>query len=103
MRTGIHEDLDVAMRLHEVGVKIVYDRTIQTNSLLRRIRDEPTDLWEYLQWWPRTLRLHGKRTWLVCWLVGALGLYMAAYVLVLVDQLNFSPRPANLDSLPERV
>jgi glycosyltransferase involved in cell wall biosynthesis len=103
MRTGIHEDLDVAMHLHAAGVQISYDRSIQTDNLLRRVRDERAELWDYLQWWPRTLRLHGKRSWLVCWLVGALGLYLAAYVLVLVDQLNFSSRSPRLTSLPERV
>lgn len=85
LRTDIHEDLDLAIHLHNAGYGITYDRTIKTSAELRRVHTERHKLWDYLQWWPRTLRIHGKRTWLICWLFGALLLYQATYVLVWAD------------------
>ncbi len=86
-RTDIHEDLDLAMHVHQAGFKIVYDTRIQTNAELRRIHTNRDQLWDYLQWWPRTLRLHGYLTWIICWFFGVLGLYVMTYVLVIADWL----------------
>lgn len=80
-RGGIHEDLDLATHLHQEGYSITYDPTLQISAQLRRVRSNRQDLWEYLQWWPRTLRMHGQRTWILCWLVGVLPLYFGAFLL----------------------
>lgn len=86
-RTGIHEDLDLAIHLNAHGYPPVYDRTIKTRAELRRVHSDHHKLWDYLQWWPRTLRIHGKRTWIICWFVGAFLLYLATFILVVVDKL----------------
>lgn len=75
-RNGIHEDLDLAIHLHQAGYQVFYDRTFTVPAQLRRVSGSRRELWEYLQWWPRTLRIHGKRTWLICWVFGAALLYV---------------------------
>lgn len=85
LRTDIHEDLDLAMHLNDMGYEIVYDTSIQTNAELRRVHTDRGKLWDYLQWWPRTLRIHERWTWVICWIFGALMLYLAAFFLVAVD------------------
>lgn len=87
-RLDIHEDLDIAMHLHQKGYKITYDTNIKTNAELRRVQSNRHELWEYLQWWPRTLRIHSKRLWPVCWFFGAFALYIATFILLLADRLN---------------
>ncbi len=87
-RNDVHEDLDIAMHLHEAGYQIVYDTGIKTNAELRRVKTDRHQLWEYLEWWPRTLRVHHKKTWVVCWFVGVLLLYWATYVLLAADYLS---------------
>ncbi len=100
-QTDIHEDLDIAMHLHNAGYKIVYDTSIKTTAVLRRVNTERGQLWEYLQWWPRTLRLHGQWTWVICWFFGVLLLYVATYILVAVDwcarQTGLRPLPPEID------
>lgn len=88
LRNDIHEDLDLAMHLAAAGYGITYDPTIRVAAELRRVYENRYELWRYLQWWPRTLRLHHKKTWMICWLFGALGLYLATMVLVLADRLR---------------
>lgn len=98
-RTDIHEDLDLAMHMHDAGYKIVYDRQLETHAALRRVTTERDKLWGYLQWWPRTLRLHGRITWVVAWFFGAFLLYIATYFLVFVD---WAARKAGRKPLPQR-
>jgi len=99
-RLDIHEDLDLAMHLHRLGYTITYDTGIKTYAELRRVHSERQDLWNYLQWWPRTLREHGHRSWLICWFFGAFLLYQAAFILVLADKLGaaFKGKPASVKS-----
>lgn len=94
-RTDIHEDLDIAMHLHGAGYRIEYDTTIKTFASLRRVNTQRDQLWEYLLWWPRTLRLHGYWTWVICWFFGAFLLYFSTYILVVADWLarHFGKRP----------
>jgi len=88
LRTDIHEDLDLAMHLDEMGYGIIYDTTIKTNAELRRVHTERSKLWDYLQWWPRTLRIHNRPAWIICWFFGAFLLYLATFFLVFVDYLS---------------
>lgn len=90
LRNDIHEDLDLAMHVHDAGYTITYDETIQVAAELKRVQSNRHELWDYLQWWPRTLRSHGKRSWIVCWTVGALLLYIASFGWWLIDSVGRS-------------
>lgn len=70
LRNDIHEDLDLAIHVHRLKRKIVYDKHAKVHVQLRRVRSSRRELWGYLQWWPRTLRVHGLKTWPICWLFG---------------------------------
>lgn len=70
LRNDIHEDLDLAIHVHRHAQRIVYDRHAKVHVQLRRVRSSRRELWGYLQWWPRTLRVHGLKTWPICWLFG---------------------------------
>lgn len=97
-RTGIHEDLDLAIHLHDAGYRITYDGSIKTNAHLARVRSDNEQLWNYLQWWPRTLKVHGRRTWVICWFFGALMMYLPARLLVFAE---WCARLLGKPSLPE--
>jgi glycosyltransferase involved in cell wall biosynthesis len=96
MRHDIHEDLDLAMHLARAGYTIVYDTGIKTSAELRRVTTDRRQLWAYLQWWPRALRIHGNVLWPLCWFFGVLPLYVAAYILVVADYM------ATKDGVPAR-
>jgi glycosyltransferase involved in cell wall biosynthesis len=81
----IHEDLDLSIHLHRLGVPLYRDTAVPVGATMRRVLGDRGDLWAYLQMWPETLRRHGIWTWPLCWLVGALGLYCASYGLVMVE------------------
>lgn len=62
-REDIHEDLDLAIHLHEHGYKIGYQANLIVGASMRRVFDGSTKLWPNLMMWPRTLRAHGIRDW----------------------------------------
>lgn len=74
---GIHEDLDLAIHARKAGLKINFDRTMPVPASLRRARANRPELWDYLQWWPQTLKHHGFYSWRLCWAIGVLPLYVA--------------------------
>lgn len=84
---GIHEDIDLAIHLHKAGFKIRYDRRLLVGAMMRRMRSNRQNLWDYLQWWPRTLRRNGYKTWPLCWLVGVCLIYAASPLPVLTEKL----------------
>lgn len=84
---GIHEDIDLAIKLHRAGFKIYYDRRLKVGALMRRLRSGRQTLWQYLQWWPRTLRRNGYKSWLLCWLVGVCLIYVASPLPILIEKL----------------
>ena len=86
LRTDIHEDLDLAIHAARKGYLITYDFSNRVSAELRRIHSDRQELWGYLQWWPRTLRSHGKKTWTICWFFGAFVLYLATFALVAMEQ-----------------
>ncbi|HEU4913879.1 MAG TPA: glycosyltransferase family A protein [Candidatus Saccharimonadales bacterium] len=86
-QTDIHEDLDLAMHLHEAGFGIHLDRRIKVRAELRRVNSDRHKLWDYLNWWPRTLRAHGKKAWPLVWFVGVFLLYGAATCLAAIDAI----------------
>ncbi|HET8670276.1 MAG TPA: glycosyltransferase family A protein, partial [Candidatus Saccharimonadales bacterium] len=84
-RTDIHEDLDLAIHLHDAGFQIFYDKKVKVWAELRRVRSNRHELWGYLEWLPRTFRIHGKKTWPLVWFVGTFLIYLAALGLAVVD------------------
>jgi glycosyltransferase involved in cell wall biosynthesis len=87
-RTDIHEDLDLALHLADAGYRIHYDSHIKTNAELRPAVSDRHNLWQYVQWWPNTLKVHGRRQWIVVWLVSVLVLYPGVYALALLDKFS---------------
>lgn len=67
-RSDLHEDLDLSIHLHRHGCPIVYDDHTKVQVELRPAYASTSKLWAYLELWPRTLRIHGIRTWWVCWI-----------------------------------
>ncbi|HEX8762913.1 MAG TPA: glycosyltransferase family 2 protein [Candidatus Saccharimonadales bacterium] len=90
LRNDVHEDLDLAMHLADKDFIIYYDTDVQTqvHAELRRVHSDRHELWDYLNWWPRALRIHGNRLWPVAWFFGAAVLYCAALVLVAAEKLS---------------
>lgn len=86
-QNGMHEDLDVTIHLHRAGYMVHYDRRASVGTHMRNLADRD-GLWDYLQWWPRTLRVHGYKTWPLCWFFGGVVLYAATYVLVVLDAMK---------------
>lgn len=67
LRNDIHEDLDLAMHLHDRGYEITYDATIKVGVFMKRVYI-PSDLRKNLAMWPQTLRTHHKKGWVFGWL-----------------------------------
>lgn len=85
-RNDIHEDLDLAIHVANAGYGITYDKSIVIDAELRRVHQNRDQLWGYLQWWPRTLRVHDK-PWVSCWFWCALGLYFVSFAWPIIDAL----------------
>lgn len=82
----IHEDLDLAIHLHRSGFKITYKEKFKVGVKMRRVRTGRSELWENMMWWPRTLRRHGKKTWVLGW-VGAAMLYTLSPLLIIQEKI----------------
>lgn len=91
---AIHEDLDLSIHLRKAGYAIHCDKSKRVVATMRRVLDHRGQLWPYLRMWPNTLRHHRMRTWVICWLVGVLGLFIASYMLVCAHTILrlFAPR-----------
>jgi glycosyltransferase involved in cell wall biosynthesis len=59
----IHEDIDLAMHVHEQKVPITYQPKLLVSAVMRRVLTDRDKLWPNLKWWPRTLRWHRKKRW----------------------------------------
>ncbi len=75
----IHEDIDLAIHLHEEDLPITYMPELQVSAVLRRVLSERDKLWPNLKWWPRTLRRHHKKRWVIA-LYAAGSVYLLAIV-----------------------
>jgi glycosyltransferase involved in cell wall biosynthesis len=78
---AMHEDLDLTLHLKDAGVQIYYDKYFPVTAQLRRAMGSRRELWDYLQWWPNTLKLHSYKSWRLCWVVGVLPFYLATPLL----------------------
>jgi glycosyltransferase involved in cell wall biosynthesis len=72
----IHEDLDLAMHLHDTGHTIVYHAGLRTGVYLKRVWEDRKEQDKHLERWPRTLKKHGYRRW---WL-SLSGNFMLKYI-----------------------
>lgn len=78
--TNIHEDLDLAIHLHRIGVKIVYKPQLFVSVIMKRAFDNYKEVWPNLMWWPRTLRHHDNPKWLGG-MIGAVIIILISFVL----------------------
>jgi glycosyltransferase involved in cell wall biosynthesis len=76
----IHEDIDLAIHLHEQNVPIVYQPDLQVSAVMRRVLTDRKQLWPSLKWWPRTLRYHGKKRWPIA-VYGAGSVYLMSLLI----------------------
>lgn len=72
MQPDLHEDLDLSIHLHQHGYAVVPDRHTKVGVEFRPAYASPHKVWEYLQLWPRTLRIHNRWQWVLCWPVNIL-------------------------------
>jgi glycosyltransferase involved in cell wall biosynthesis len=63
IRTDIHEDIDIAVHMHEIGTKIAYKPRFLVGVKLRRVFQDHDKLWGTLMLWPKSLRIHNKWLW----------------------------------------
>lgn len=82
----IHEDLDLAIHVHRAGFQITYRESLKVGVKMRRVRTNRKELWSNLLWWPKTLKKHGKKTWIFGWL-GALFLYIISPLGIVSEKL----------------
>jgi hypothetical protein len=54
---------------------------------LRRVRSDRDQLWSNLQWWPRTLRVHGYKGWVIAWFVGVWLIYSFSFIPTILESL----------------
>jgi len=76
LRNDTHEDVDLAIHVHQAGYRISYHEGIKAGVEARRVHklSDYKRLWENLQLWPRTLRVHDNRGWVFGYF-GAVGLF----------------------------
>lgn len=74
LRDDIHEDIDLAIHVHQLGVPIIYKPSFLVGIKLRRVFQDHRKLWSYLMLWPQSLRVHGRKLWVTGW-IGAVLLY----------------------------
>lgn len=80
IRNDIHEDIDIAVHMHEAGVRIVYRPKLQVGVKLRRVFQDHDKLWGTLMLWPTSLKVHNRWLW-PTGLIGAVMLYVLAPLL----------------------
>lgn len=83
-RNDIHEDLDLAIHLHQAGYEITYRAGLKVGVMMRRVFDDWHHLRDNMLWWPRTLKIHGNKRWILGWL-GAYFLFLGSPILKLVN------------------
>lgn len=62
-RDDIHEDLDIAIHLHQLGYQISYRSDLVVGARMGRVFEDHKKLWPYLMLWPRTLKSHHVGDW----------------------------------------
>lgn len=83
----IHEDLDLAIHVHDQGYNITYHEGLHVGVKMRRVRSSRAALWKNMMMWPNTLRRHDKWSWPIGWL-GAVVLYASFPVVIAAENLS---------------
>lgn len=58
MRKDVHEDIDLAIHLNQIGQKIIFDENLNAMTSSRRMQDSAPDFYRYLQVYKETYLLH---------------------------------------------
>ena len=82
----MHEDLDLAIHTHRLGYKITYRESLKVGIKIRRVRSARHELLDNLMLWPKTLKSHGRWTWIFGWL-GAVILFAGWPIVVAAEGL----------------
>lgn len=62
-RIDIHEDLDLAMHLHDAGYRIHFQENLRVGVYLKRVYGHRNQLKKHLRRWPLTLQAHHYDRW----------------------------------------
>jgi glycosyltransferase involved in cell wall biosynthesis len=87
VRTDIHEDIDIAVHMHDIGTNIVYQPRFVVGVKLRRVFQDHDKLWGTLMLWPQSLRVHNKWLWPTGF-IGAVLLYVLTPLLYPINALH---------------
>lgn len=93
----MHEDIDLAIHLHNKGFNIRYDPKLKVNAYLKRVYSGQDRLWFNLKWWPRTLKRHNKIGWPIT-LLAAACVYMLAVFARIFPQVKPAHKPLKTSS-----
>lgn len=73
---GMHEDFDLAIHIHWLGAKVVFDQRLRAAVSLRRFDSRFGDFWHYATLSPKTYALHGlKSQWHMYPVIGLVVLF----------------------------
>lgn len=62
-QAGLHEDLDLAIHLDEIGLKTSYTHQLLVQASGRRYNDHLADFYSYIWAYRQTYKLHGMQSW----------------------------------------
>lgn len=88
LRNDIHEDLDLAIHIHRLGYPISYRESLKVGVYMKRVFSNPESLWSNLLLWPRTLKSHKMRRWVL----GAAGAVLIEFLMPLLWLIEKSAR-----------
>lgn len=80
---ALHEDLDLAMHLADLGYHVNYKANVRVGVKLKRVWENRDQMASYLNRWPQSLRVHGYSLW---WL-GTAGNLIIQFLLVFIRPL----------------
>lgn len=63
LRNDIHEDLDLAIHLHNLGYHIHYQENLRVGVALKRIWTDRKYVHQHMRRWPTTMKIHGFKWW----------------------------------------
>jgi glycosyltransferase involved in cell wall biosynthesis len=83
-KIDVHEDLDLAIHLHRIGYEITYREGWKVGVEMRRVLSRRRELWDNIMMWPKTLKHHGKKTWVFGW-IGSVFFYLISSLAPLAE------------------
>ena len=89
LRGGLHEDFDLAIHLHDLGLRVGYDDRLLAGISLRRMNADFSSYLNYVRVQPRTFMDHGKYRVASVYIVAVLAVF--AYVPCRLLYRGFDP------------